>query len=600
MIIHIFSSILFFFITLFTSIGYGLIFKKIILKNNSFYSYGELGIYGLFFLSLISIIMHFFVSLNAYLNLLIVIFGISVIFFKVDLIKKFKKRYIVIFLLLFPSLIFFEYHADYFWYHLPYINVAHDYKIIFGLANLNDNLGYSHIWYDILAILNLPYFETYYLSVVAIVFLFFFLIFLSEYYSIFSNKFTRTFIIFCISFIAMIYSNSKDYGSEIQVNLIYLMISIYIFQYFNENKITEKYYIIQKIFLIFLFSILIRTNSIIFFPLILFFLLFNFKILYNFILNFKFFLSFLFLFSFIYLTKNFIINGCLSYPIYFTCFELLDWGVGVEQAKLRFYHLSAQSKGYLLWLINEDYIKNIFDFFQYREGNFFISPERYIKEFNWLFFWWQYEYDIDRLLNIIYFFILSTLIIVLYNFKNLDVSKIFKQLKSNFLKIILFSVPIVSWLLLLPQSRYGGYGIIFTLSCILSLVIINSISKLKIMPIYIIVFISIFYFEYKNIDRIIRNFNSIENNTYYNFYNYPKLKYTQYRINKTFEIIINERVNNIDEVKGAPLYCNDIKGLCASSYRVNCIEDIKIRRGYIFIIPNKKNCALVIDKYLWY
>ena len=39
--------------------------------------------------------------------------------------------------------------------------------------------------------------------------------------------------------------------------------------------------------------------------------------------------------------------------------------VGVEQAKLRFNHLSSQSKGYLLYLINEKFIENIFNYYNY-------------------------------------------------------------------------------------------------------------------------------------------------------------------------------------------------------------------------------------------
>ena len=108
----------------------------------------------------------------------------------------------------------------------------------------------------------------------------------------------------------------------------------------------KKYqnYIILSVVLLFYFAILIRTNSIIFIPLIFLFLIHNLKYLIRTILNYKLFYSFLIFFSILYLFKNLIITGCLSYPIYFTCFDLIEWGVGVEQAKLRFNHFHLNQK----------------------------------------------------------------------------------------------------------------------------------------------------------------------------------------------------------------------------------------------------------------
>ena len=84
-------------------------------------------------------------------------------------------------------------------------------------------------------------------------------------------------------------------------------------------------------------------------------------------------------------------------------FDSIEWGVGIEQAKLRFYHLSSQSKGYLLYLINENFIENIFNYYKFRENKDFFNPETYLANYTWFKIWWQYEYDIDRFLNIVYF-----------------------------------------------------------------------------------------------------------------------------------------------------------------------------------------------------
>ena len=404
---EIFFSLFFFILVYLSSLGYGIIFKKIFLGNID-NSLGETGIFGLFFLSFISILFHFFIPLISIFNLIVILLGIMFLYFEnIFKEKYFKWEYLIIFLIIIQSLVLFEYHADYFWYHLPYVNLVNEFKIIFGIANLNDNLGYGHIWYDLLAIYNLPFFGTKYLSILSILFLSFFLITLKDIFFKSNKNIIKLFVFFCFCFVCLIYSNSKDFGSEIQGNLIYIIISLFILKYYLIEDEKYQNYIILSVVLLFYFAILIRTNSIIFFPLIFLFLIHNLKYLIRTILNYKLFYSFLIFFSILYLFKNLIITGCLSYPIYFTCFDLIEWGVGVEQAKLRFNHLSSQSKGYLLYLINEKFIENIFNYYNFRNEGNFISPKKYLIEYNWLSNWWKYEYDVNRFLNIIYFFIFS-------------------------------------------------------------------------------------------------------------------------------------------------------------------------------------------------
>ena len=168
MIQEIFASLFFFVLIYFSSLGYGIVFKKLIFGYNIDNSLGETGIFGLFFLSFISILFHFLIPLSSIFNSIILCLGLIFIFFSKHLKENYLKlEYLIIFLVITPSIFLFEYHADYFWYHLPYINLVSDFKIIFGAANLNDNLGYGHIWYDLLAIFNLPFFGTKYLSILS-------------------------------------------------------------------------------------------------------------------------------------------------------------------------------------------------------------------------------------------------------------------------------------------------------------------------------------------------------------------------------------------------------------------------------------------------
>ena len=598
---EIFSSLFFFILIYLNSVGYGKFFQQLIIGDNRNNSLGITGFFGLFFLSFISVFFHFFIPLNNIFNSIILFIGIIFVFIYKSFNEQYLKReYYVIYIIIIPSLILFEYHADYFWYHLPYINLVNDFKIIFGIANLNDNLGYGHIWYDLLAIFQLPYFGTKYLSIVSILFLSFFLIFLKDMFEKSNEKIIKIFVFFCFCFVCLIYSNSKDFGSEIQGNLIYLMISLLFLNYYLINDSNFKNYLITCIVLLFYFAILIRTNSIIFTPLILVFFIHNTNLIVRNILTHKFFYSFLFFFSLLYLLKNFIISGCLAYPIYFTCLDSIEWGVGIEQAKLRFYHLSSQSKGYLLYLINENFIKNIFNYYKFREDKDFFNPETYLANYNWLRIWWQYEYDINRFLNIIYFFVFSLIIILIFNLNKINFNQIIVSIRKYFIHIIFFSLPVFSWLYLLPQTRYGGYGIIFSVICLCTLLFFYKIKDIKIFPFIIIFTISISYYGYKNIDRIINNFYGLSLEEFNNYYEYPNIENNQFKVNNQFQVTVIERVINNKDRLGKPLYCFDIKGLCASSFRLKCIEKIHKKYNYIFVIPNQKKCALVIDKYLWY
>ena len=133
MIQEIFFSLFFFIIVYLSSLGYGIIFKKIFFGNIN-NSLGETGIFGLFFLCFVSIFFHFFIPLNNIFNFIIMLLGIIFLYFENIFEEKYLKlEYFIILIIIIPSLFLFEYHADYFWYHLPYVNLVNDFKIILEL-----------------------------------------------------------------------------------------------------------------------------------------------------------------------------------------------------------------------------------------------------------------------------------------------------------------------------------------------------------------------------------------------------------------------------------------------------------------------------------
>ena len=600
MFLEVLISLSFLFIIIFTSIGYGQLFNKIILKENLHYSIGEIGLYGLFFLSFLSILINFFIPINYFVTFLICFIG--VILFLIYINFKFINLYnLLILVLILPTIIFFEYHADYFWYHLPYINLKNEFKIIFGIANLNDNLGYSHIWYDLLSVFNLPIYSTYYLSIVSSAFIFFILLIFKDVYLYTSINLVKYFLLLSVCFVFLVYSDPKDFGSEIQGNIIYLLICVYILVFFEKKNEVYREYLITKILIIFFFAILIRSNSILFSPIILILIIINFKIFFNTIMKNKIFYFFIFFFFCIYLTKNIITTGCLSYPIYYTCFDSIEWSIGIEHARLKFYHLSAQSKGYLVWLKNENFIEHIFDYYKFRQTPEYISPEIYLKEYNWIKYWWLYEHDVDRLLNIVYFFTLLALLFLVFNFYKIHITKLIENIKLDLFKILFFLLPCITVFYFLPQSRYGGYGVLFVFLYILFSSLLFKGNKINIIPIYFILIISVSYFQLKNYDRISNNYHLLQNNIQKNFYSYPEETLIAIKKNtNTYDLDINIREFGKNDRLGKPLFCYDIKGLCSSIIRIPCIKKIKLSNNYVYVIPKEKFCSKIIDEYLWY
>ena len=147
----IFNSVLLFsylFFCAISVIGYGYLTIKFLKIDNNFFNIGEIGLLGFFSIFGISLFVHFFIPLYQYLNLTVLLIGIL---FFLNFFNQIKKNFLInnylyylIPIILLPSIIVIRTHADYEWYHLPYINYLNNFKIIFGLANFSNNLSFGH------------------------------------------------------------------------------------------------------------------------------------------------------------------------------------------------------------------------------------------------------------------------------------------------------------------------------------------------------------------------------------------------------------------------------------------------------------------------
>ena len=146
---------------------------------------------------------------------------------------------------------------------------------------------------------------------------------------------------------------------------------------------------------------------------------------------------FLLLIFLVYILKNFLNNGCLIYPLYFTCFGDFAWSQTIENVK----YLNSW---YELWAKGG------------AGPNFRVeNPEIYLSNFNWVPRWldiYFFNKVSDFLLGII-----SISIVCFFSFY----SKLRFEKKRQIIFPLLFSLIIfLIWFLQHPSLRYGGFSII--------------------------------------------------------------------------------------------------------------------------------------------
>ena len=127
--------------------------REVLKKSNIF----ELFFYGAFFLSLIALFLNFFFSFNKVLNTFLFFFPFLLILFIFN--KSFFKKIIYY---SFPIAILFfltisydgTYRPDAGSYHLPFISILNENKILIGINNIHFRFGHTSIIQYLSAIYN--------------------------------------------------------------------------------------------------------------------------------------------------------------------------------------------------------------------------------------------------------------------------------------------------------------------------------------------------------------------------------------------------------------------------------------------------------------
>ncbi len=545
--------------------GYGKIFNNYIFKNNEI-NIGETGIIGFLNIYFIVLVLNFFTPIDIKISLPLLFLGFLTGFFFIKVQKEYKIKIILLIIVTTILLgITNNHHDDVYWYHLPHINYLQNFKIIFGITNINHFI-YGQAFYDVMSFFKIPYYKNNFIYCLPIIFLMFFLISLYENYNSNKNNKNLLFLIYFFLIVILVrYTRSKEYGVDLPAQLLMALFFINTFMYNKKKK--EIYFFKSILFLI--FGILVKIYVVFIIPFILIYIS-NFKQILNSLLKKKSFIIYFILLILLSFSKNFINTGCIIYPINKLCFQktVVTWSPGVNFINKVENHLKANSKGY------NTYTKNI-------TNENLLSQTEFIKKYNYTFLKFRIkDKDVERLSIIIIIFVILLVI-------NRSKEKEKNNLKQDKYLIFFSILSIILWGYLGGfQARYGGNFLlaIFLFSIAISFNLINK-PLIKKGNIYLLIFCLLFLIQ-KNINRIKIEYNNLE-----------KIEKKSYPINDFKNVYYqtnNKFIENIN-ITDHPIYCFNIPMLCATKTTFNSISDIEIINGYLIIKSNESKKIISIN-----
>ena len=490
-------------------LGYGFfVSNKLIGINN--YNIGYQGIVGIFSLLLISYTSTQFIAHSVIFNTLILIIGFILFLIYLKKTRLNKKDFKLLFVITFFGIIFIlvgKNHDDFHYYHFPYIVILTEYAHPLGLGNLNLGFNTHSSIFLLSSLFHLPgaKYSLFHLAPAYIVIF-------SNYIIlklIFNNEIQKkyNFITFLslssLVFINVFFSRLGEHGTDRSAMVLIILLIINMLYFVNKKgkKIDDNF---LKFFTI-IFTIIVSLKAfyliyfIILIPLIVHVykktksikLFFNMNLLYC-----------LCLFGFVLIT-NFFNTGCLLFPEKKTCFFNVPWSLTldtVEYLSIHYENWAKAGSGAGYALANSDKLN-------------------YISNLNWVDNWLD-RYFFNKVSDLIYALLFTSLIFVLV-FKGLRSTRIFNR-KYKSLSFLLLTI-FLTWFLLHPSLRYGGYHLFFFLFFIPISIFLEKFNKNvsnlnnKIM---LIVMITALIFLGRNSNRLVKEYKVNSYNPFVSV-NYP-------------------------------------------------------------------------------
>ena len=509
--------------------GFGIIFNYLFLndEDNHQRNIYETGIFGIIFLSFFALFLNFFLPINKLVGSIILIVSTMSFFYFIYL---YKKKLDLIFIILIVSFVSFTLitlsninRPDAGLYHLPFVSLLHESKIIIGSVNIHHRFGHISIIQYLSAIHNNYIFKTEFINVpLASIFSFYIIFIFKKFFdNLRKNDFGKIFINFLIiifSFYA--FNRYGNYGNDAPVHIFFFILIIFFLEINNlkEIQLNEFYKII--ILSLFLISLKPFMVIVLLLPLILFYL--NKKKL--FLIKKKQFFICLFLIS-IWFLKNILISGCLIYPLNKSCIKSLIY-FDEKNTLAASYEGESWSKG-----------------FPDSKEKFF-SHKEYNKKFNWLPTWKENHLKkiVEKILPYLILLFLILIIVILrkiYFRENSNKSSIDEK---NYILLFFSFCCCAIWFLKFPLYRFG-MSFIFIFITLLFIFLLKKMENFNNFKFYNFIFttliiVGVLGFLGKNFYRIINKFDKKYNN-----YPWPKI----YTLSDTKENIFPNYKRIVDE-----------------------------------------------------
>jgi len=524
--------LLFYFLILYSIIGYG---KILTLFNSNYQASSFDGLLGIALLILISYSTNIFFAHTFLHNSLIIFFGLLIFIY--DFIKNFSKRILehrdvtIIFVIIFIAILMYKNHDDFYYYHFSYTLMLTNFDKIFGLGNLGH--GYrtpSSIFY-LNSLFYLPIIKYYLMNSGAAYILGFsnYIFFKNIKNLIKNNNFNHILFLSILSlvYINTIFTRIAEHGTDRSALILVFVMSVYYLESINfkKNEFNHNHFNNFYSKLALLFAIIISLKSFYIIYLIIF-LLWFFQIKKFFKLNvligliFKNYYTYLFLlfFSFTIFT-TFSNTGCLIYPATFTCFDQFSWSIPLAQ-------VDQMQSWYELW-------SKAGASPTYRVDD----PQIYITKLNWVGNWVNMYFFTKVSDNIFSTIFISGIIFFLFSYNRLKVAK--NTLNNNY-KLFYYLILILffEWFYNHPALRYGGYTLLaliffIPISVYLSRFKFNQLILKK--KIYFILLLTLLIFISRNVSRINKEFKQ---------YGYNPIKGAFFYLNNN-AFGINDKVDNL-------------------------------------------------------
>ena len=494
---------LFYFLILYSIIGYG---KILTLFNSNYQASSFDGLLGIALLILISYSTNIFFAHTFLHNSLIIFFGLLIFIY--DFIKNFSKRILehrdvtIIFVIIFIAILMYKNHDDFYYYHFSYTLMLTNFDKIFGLGNLGHGYRTASSIFYLNSLFYLPIIKYYLMNSGAAYILGFsnYIFFKNIRNLIKNNNFNHILFLSILSlvYINTIFTRIAEHGTDRSALILVFVMSVFYLESLNFKKSELNYNNFNNFYskLALLFAIIISLKSFYIIYLIIF-LLWFFQIKKFFKLNtligliFKNYYTYLFIlfFSFTIFT-TFSNTGCLIYPATFTCFDQFSWSIPLAQ-------VDQMQSWYELW-------SKAGASPTYRVDD----PQTYVTKLNWVGNWVNMYFFTKVSDNIFSIILISGIVFFLFSYNSLKVAK--NTLNNNY-KLFYYLILILffEWFYNHPALRYGGYTL---LALIFFIPISVYLSRFKFNPlilkkkIYFILLLTLLIFISRNVSRINKEF----------------------------------------------------------------------------------------------